>query len=106
MSILIRGLKMPKNCGECPFQQITLGIDGKPVSFCTALWKFNNPLSDKCPLIEVPKHGRLIDADAAMKAACEALCHLGVFCPDNLCKEVRETFDAVPTIIESEKEDG
>ena len=37
-----------------------------------------------------------IEREAAKKAACEALCHPGVFCPDFLCKEVREKFDSIP----------
>ena len=37
-----------------------------------------------------------ISRESAKKAACEALCHPGVFCPDFLCKEVREKFDSIP----------
>lgn len=44
MSILIRGMKMPKNCGECFVGNRTI-------------------CADNCPLIELPPHGRLIDAD-------------------------------------------
>ena len=47
MSILIKGMEMPKNCSECPLV-VCLSVE-----------------SD-CPLVPVPPHGRLIDADALM----------------------------------------
>ena len=45
MSVLIRGIEMPKNCFTCRFKNLEICYEG-------------------CPLIEVPPHGRLIDADA------------------------------------------
>lgn len=51
MSVLVKGMEMPKNCGICGFK------DG-----C----EFSMPLTERpfdCPIIEVPPHGRLIDAD-------------------------------------------
>lgn len=60
MSVLIRGMEMPKNCNECRFH-----VDG----WCYVL----RPESEEerkrittnyCPLVEIPPHGRLIDADA------------------------------------------
>ena len=63
MGVLIKGMKMPKNCDECRFH-----VDG----WCYVL----RPESEEerkrittnyCPLIEVPPHGRLIDADALME---------------------------------------
>lgn len=42
MSILIKGMEMPKNCLECPLV-VCLNVE-----------------SD-CPLVPVPPHGRLID---------------------------------------------
>lgn len=73
MSILIKGMEMPKNCMDCPFKgfdrvkgrgnictindSITLHavLDGVDVKFVR--------MGD-CPLVPVPPHGRLIDADA------------------------------------------
>lgn len=50
MSILIRGMKMPKACDDCIV----------PLSKCDFLQK----RADDCPLIEIPTpHGRLIDED-------------------------------------------
>ena len=66
MSVLIKGMEMPKNCSTCPCFQYNMfddDIDG----YCKTL-KTKIIDSDKyhpnCPLIEVPTpHGRLIDAD-------------------------------------------
>ena len=63
MSILIPGMKLPTNCVNCP-----CGNDES--RFCRAA---NNyiPMLGKpawCPLIELPPHGRLIDADALRRA--------------------------------------
>ena len=37
-----------------------------------------------------------IEREAAMAAACKALCHPGVLCPDFKCVEVRDAFNAIP----------
>ena len=50
MSVLIKGMKMPKNCEDCRFED-----------FGGCMFRVKR--SD-CPLVEVPTpHGRLIDAD-------------------------------------------
>ena len=76
MSILIKGMEMPKNCGECKFfawkrvvgqhcavdDRITFHatIDGMDVAY---------ERNGNCPLVPVPPHGRLIDADALLQRA-------------------------------------
>ena len=47
--ILIRGMEMPKDCGKCFVGDRTI-------------------CADACPLVELPPHGRLIDADEAYDA--------------------------------------
>ena len=60
MSILIKGMKMP--------------IEGTVI----AIYKLNDKFyasvhgTELCPLIEVPPHGRLIDADAFISDESEA----------------------------------
>ena len=79
MSVLIKGLKMPKNCTVCPFkgfdrakgkgnictidETITLHavLDGLDVKFVN--------IGD-CPLVPIPDHGDLIDRDEAADDAC------------------------------------
>ena len=56
MSILIKGMEMPKNCDVC---------------FMRDACEYSMPLGKRltdCPLVEVPKHGRLIDADSLVKS--------------------------------------
>lgn len=66
MSVLIKGMEMPTSCDMCwalddygdyPRCRITEEQRG-----------YNFPIRekrmDKCPLVPVPPHGRLIDADA------------------------------------------
>lgn len=48
MSVLIRGMEMPKNCDDC--------------FLADCYWACNSK-SKHCPLVEIPPHGRLIDAD-------------------------------------------
>lgn len=57
MSILIHGMKMPGVCYECYF--CTYG-------FCAHLERYVTAIQERdadCPLVELPPHGRLIDAD-------------------------------------------
>lgn len=58
MSVLIKGMDMPKTCTMCWFSPIC-PVWVKEVSRYKG---YDNRLPN-CPLIEVPPHGRLIDAD-------------------------------------------
>lgn len=59
MSVLIRGMKMPKNCAECP-----VALSGK---YCRINQTYTTYIKlpirpDNCPLAELPeKHGRLVE---------------------------------------------
>ena len=85
MAILIKGIKMPKNCHECPFLYVTAVCDG----------------SKSCPILDIKPHGRLIDADALLQ-------HQWVS-SDWDCGGVHEIvvsikdIDELPTIIEAEE---
>lgn len=64
MSVVIKGMEMPKVCGECPAYEIgytgcLLYSNGIPARY--KLSAREKP--DWCELIELPPHGRLIDAD-------------------------------------------
>lgn len=72
MSVYIKGMEMPKNCLFCPMShwnkldqltgcEIIPGKKHIPESDAD-FWEHDRP--DWCPLVEVPPHGRLIDADA------------------------------------------
>ena len=71
MSILIKGMKMPKNCPQCPCaywadHSTFLGCNVKPGKRYAMKDEEYRKLSTRpnwCPLVEVPTpHGRLIDA--------------------------------------------
>ena len=60
MSILIKGMEMPKNCKDCPFS------DHEAWCLIPGSWREryycpDDERSEHCPLIELPPHGRLID---------------------------------------------
>lgn len=127
MSILIKGLEMPKNCGECKFFAWKR-IVGNHCAICDNITfhatldglDVNYERNGDCPLIEVPPHGRLIDADAIHQSIKESIdeCHkwaeevdggdmyarvsqsLGTFV------ECALRIKAAPTIIEAEVDDG
>lgn len=96
MSILIKGMEMPKDCNKCP-----MTVDG----YCRIIGYPNGDAIIKrykplwCPLVEVPKHGRLIDADA-LETEWEVLDEDG-------CVEMEyysiEAIENAPTIIEAEE---
>ena len=63
MSVIVKNMKMPKNCGECPFIFSSWGIE----YYChlaessTSAEYVGREKMTNCPLIELPPHGRLID---------------------------------------------
>ena len=67
MSVLIRGMKMPTSCADCPIGDAICCplIPGVP-----AWWvEYNNAVREKrmhsnCPLVPIPPHGDLIDRNA------------------------------------------
>ena len=67
MSILIKGMEMPKSCSDCPMldwdlDYIKCKVTGR--HFKVKEEPFGARRMNDCPLIELPPHGRLIDADA------------------------------------------
>ena len=71
MSILIKGMEMPKSCYDCSFAVEV--YDGSGVYACVVTDKCvcrGAGRHDDCPLVPVPPHGRLIDADALKEAFC------------------------------------
>ena len=65
MSVLIKGMEMPKRCLYCPFM-ISRDNDDCILQSDEANAKFNSwdDMKASCPLVEIPTpHGRLGDAD-------------------------------------------
>lgn len=68
MGVYIHGMEMPKNCGECFAYKAELSQEKKVIYVCCFTREEyvpnENRVGTDCPLIAVPPHGRLIDADA------------------------------------------
>lgn len=96
MSILIKGMEMPKECWKCPL------LGNLSCNYKKELIPLEGKRND-CPLVEVPPHGRLIDADALLKT------DRNVYGINGGAIGVRHNFYDeeilnAPTIIESEGE--
>ena len=108
MSVLIKGMEMPKDCAGC---QLRFG------SYCTRLTDDNNgeillcvnkeivgkTRNKRCPLVEVPTpHGRLIDADKLIQLIKNRLNEPdAAFGYDTV--DLFADIENFPTIIEAEK---
>lgn len=106
MSIIIKGMKMPTNCKTCPFVREEF-YNRSDNLFCTVTEKLiddqEHCVDSDCPLVEIPPHGRLIDADKARKDE-------KVFWDLDTTHRryedtVGEIFDRQPTVIEAEESD-
>ena len=60
MSVIVKNMEMPQNCGECAFY-IDGACYGKGYRDYRSIMDTAKP--DDCPLIELPPHGRLADLD-------------------------------------------
>jgi len=67
MSVLIKGMEMPKNCGECLLAKLSPTGESLICNYMLSRVPWDERPFD-CPLVPVPLHGRLIDADALIEA--------------------------------------
>ena len=100
MSILIKGMEMPTSCFDCPFMygrrycRVNSKIEFADPEYSELKGRYNG-----CPLVPVPEHGRLIDADALKKNAYPFPCAIGT----EWAVTLRQINDA-PAIIPADKE--
>lgn len=69
MSVLVKGMEMPKSCSDCFYEYETLKGE-TCCAICNGSISNDESFSKRipsCPLVEIPPHGRLIDADAYHK---------------------------------------
>jgi len=90
MSVYIKNMEMPRGCASCKISR----RNGKKM-ICPFIWKcewdIHDPMSaghrlDGCPLLPVPPHGRLIDADALiedLERQCKAVFRIDAVSPDD-----------------------
>jgi hypothetical protein len=99
MSVLIKGMKMPDHCWECwLMRNMVCGASGELI-----------PLSGRrkhCPLVDLGKHGRLIDADAMMDDICNSInqmTKIGIAIDGNyLWGKLDDALNNALTIVEAE----
>ena len=114
MSILIKGVGMPSKCIECRLMR-RCGKDDLDYVCMPArvyvedLTNAYKPRPEYCPLVPVPPHGRLIDADALIermqelsKQAMADGFDFGAFWYAAFEQHIRFS----PTIIPADKEEG
>ena len=107
MSILIKNMEMPSACYKCNLCSIKVLGRYEAKLICRVsgeeIAQFEGKRDD-CPLIELPPHGRLIDADALTEDGWKlykrveykgysAIHEMPLICP------------SIPTIIEAERVD-
>ena len=93
MSVIVKGMKMPKCCWDCLFSEFEdeeygnfvddLGYSYRCKSWYSCILINNSKYTElealkgrclNCPLVEIKPHGRLIDADAFVKEKQEWYC--------------------------------
>lgn len=101
MSILIKDKALPKTCEECVFY----GIDVESGCFLEKYYVIRRAGQDKpswCPLVSVPPHGRLIDADALLSQYTGYFWTAKTDYAEGL-RDVANDIKQAPTIIEAEE---
>lgn len=102
MSLLIKGMDMPRCCKVCKFSYFTVGklmrcLFFDKVEDYVQRFSLDGERDLNCPLAEIPtSHGRLIDANEIR----EKMKKYGFKAPDMTVSEFIE--DEITTIIEAE----
>jgi len=105
MSVLIKGMGIPKHCWQCPFHDdmddcILLNQS------CMKVWGENKRL-DECPLVEVhTPHGRLIDKEALESDISHSVVFTAKSGTDpeiRGAKKIIQRINIAPTVIEAEE---
>ena len=101
MSVLIKGMRMPENCSKCP-----VALSGKycRINKTNETYKMLPFRPDHCPLVDLGKHGDLIDRDEVRNAVFH---HLSIKGEENLLPAEKSVFGNIikaKAVIESEDE--
>lgn len=93
MGVYIKGMEMPTSCWDCPFMlHRSFCLINTKIEFTDEEYSELKGRYIGCPLVPVPPHGRLIDADV-LAAKCDSP-HWCVWLSD---------IDAAPTIVPAEE---
>ena len=117
--IVVKGMEIPESCDECPLLTEDGDYNVCFVGKRRVMWEWKHdrgsevihPKPDWCPLVPVPPHGRLIDADAFIKGECnicDGACD-NTYCDCLSCEatmrcEMIKDFANAPTVIEADKD--
>ena len=105
MSVLIKGMLMPENCVVCPMaENIPPGRTRCLLTRRLLADNYNPPAYERnehCPLVDLGKHGDLIDRDELKK---EFPKDTDWEYPVNTNQYVCETIDEAKTVVEAEGE--
>lgn len=95
--------KMPEGCCGCPIDSDSCGLWSE-----IPLERLKDTRPESCPLIPVPDHGRLIDADALIDKIINYSKHIQKYILDyneyDMCAELITQLELAPTIISADKE--
>lgn len=98
--IYIPGMEMPTSCAFCRFCDGLADTQVGTCAFCMVDGKYRDARTNyACPLVPVPEHGRLIDADAAVVAIQYSIKVVHDGMPKILLDYAKRVFNATPTII-------
>lgn len=95
MSILIKGIEMPKSCAFCRFNG----------AYCYAKGDEDVHSTLSCPLIEIPPHGRLIDADTLYENCVLDNSTTVLATAKRINEYMQIKIENTPTVIEAEEEE-
>lgn len=100
MGVYIKGMEMPTKCIICPLEMYGYCLANSKKNVGESVVDFVK--DEDCPLIELPPHGRLIDADALMKDGWRLYRrridgHGGIY-----GDEMPLSCPSIPTVIEAE----
>ena len=100
--ILIPNMRKPTSCHICPLASPNVN-EQYWLCHLTFKWTEKGNLSQKCPLIEIPPHGRLIDADAlSNRLLGEGIGNLLIHRKQRLTVgDVRTIIENAPTVLEA-----
>ena len=111
--LLIKNMENPKSCAGCYMFLHGIDMGGTPWHECAvADRETDNPFGcgkpDWCPLVELPPHGRLVDADEmyeefVLEGQRSTRYKLGEVWELN-GKEIRRAIYRLPTVIPASKE--
>ena len=92
MSILIKGMKMPTSCDFCRFNG----------AYCYAKGDENAHSTLPCPLIPIPSHGDLIDADKLVEL-CDIMADKCDGIGTSIWHQFKTTVEWSPIVIPAEE---